>query len=122
MHSGEIESGNARKEGSARAGWFLGHFIETDHPLRSTADVEVKWGTHAAGESRNEWASNATATTISVLIRGRFRLRFPDREILLEAEGDYALWAPGVPHTWSAEEETVILTVRWPSMPGDSKP
>jgi quercetin dioxygenase-like cupin family protein len=60
---------------------------------------------------------------MSVLIRGRFRLEFHDgnraRDLLLEREGDYALWDAGVPHNWVAEEDSVMLTVRWPSVPED---
>jgi len=68
------------------------------------------------------FAADQVARSMSVLIRGRFRLTFRrgnvTEEILLEKEGDYAVWLPGVEHTWIAEaEETVILTVRWPSLP-----
>ncbi|WP_293330512.1 hypothetical protein [Microcoleus sp. CAWBG58] len=47
-------------------------------------------------------------------------MQFSSQEILLSREGDYALWLPGVPHYWSAEEDSVIVTVRWPSVSGDS--
>jgi hypothetical protein len=112
-----IELGNADDEGRARGGWFLGHFIPSG--LRMTHDVEVKWGSHAAGERRETWGVNRRATTLSILVRGRFRITFPDREVVLEREGDYALWAPGIPHTWCAEEPSTIVTVRWPSFAGD---
>lgn len=114
--------GNAAVDSAARRGWFVGHFAgEPGTPNRSEA-VEVKWGVHRAGERRSTPAVNATATTLSVLVRGRFRLRFPDRVVVLEREGDYALWAPGVAHDWLAEEESLVLTVRWPSRPEDSRP
>jgi quercetin dioxygenase-like cupin family protein len=91
--------------------------------LRQTQDVEVKWGYHKAGESKGELGTNRTAKTMSVLIRGRFRLEFHDgnraRDVLLEREGDYVLWDAGVPHNWVAEEDSVMLTVRWPSVPED---
>ena len=54
-------------------------------------------------------------------MRGVFRLRFPQREVLLSQEGDYVLWEPGVPHLWQAETPAVVVTVRWPSLPGDSR-
>lgn len=60
------------------------------------------------------------ATTLSILIQGRFRLQFHDREVVLCNPGDYALWLPGVPHIWSAEAASTILTVRYPSKAGDS--
>ena len=83
----------------------------------------MKWGVHPFGESRTEPSAESVARTMSILIRGRFRLMFhrdsEAQEVLLENEGDYALWLPGVKHTWIAEDpdETVILTIRWPSLP-----
>ncbi|MET9017469.1 signal peptidase I, partial [Streptomyces olivaceoviridis] len=40
------------------------------------------------------------------------------RSVLLEEQGDYVVWGRGVDHSWFAEEESVVLTVRWPSVPG----
>ncbi len=117
----QIIVGNAPSEGANRWGWFLGHFVTPTDDPRSTATLEVKWGVHKAGEGRSQWAINAEATTLSILIEGRFRLYFPDREILLSSQGDYALWAPGVAHYWLAESDSTILTVRWPSKAGDSR-
>jgi hypothetical protein len=112
--------GNAAVEGSERAGWFIGHFIQpSDHP-RSSSTLEVKWGIHQAGEGRSQWAINAKATTLSILINGCFCLHFPEQEVLLSQPGDYALWLPGVPHWWVAESATTIVTVRWPSIAEDS--
>ena len=118
--------GNAQMEGAERRGWFIGHFIEAAD-LRGTDAIEVKWAMHTAGEKRlstgdmqAQWSLNEVATTLSILIRGRFRLIFPDQEHILAQEGDYVFWAPGVPHTWLAEEDSVVLTVRYPSRSGDS--
>ncbi|WP_017718279.1 hypothetical protein [Kamptonema formosum] len=110
---------NALEAQGAR-GWFIGHFISPTGDPRSTSAVEVKWGAHQAGESRSEWATNLEATTLSILIEGRFRIHFPEGEVLLSRPGDYALWCPGVPHSWAAELDSTVLTVRWPSKPGDS--
>ena len=44
-----------------------------------------------------------------------------EREVLLREEGDFVLWEPGVPHRWQAEGPTIVVTVRWPSLPGDSR-
>jgi hypothetical protein len=118
--SPEVIFGNAGAEGASRGGWFAGHFIAPEDDPRSTSILEVKWGVHKAGECRTQWAVNAEATTLSILVKGRFRLQFPLQEILLVREGDYALWLPGVPHYWSAEEDCTIVTVRWPSKSGDS--
>ncbi len=112
--------GNAAVDGDEHRGWLLGHFLDRSDGVRAAEAVEVKWGVHPAGEERATAAVNATATTLSILVRGRFRITFPDGECLLAREGDYALWPPGTPHHWRAEEDSVVLTVRWPSRPGDS--
>ena len=116
----EVIVGNAGVDGSSRWGWFIGHFIEPSDSPRSTPDVEVKWATHKAGEGRSQWAVNAEATTLSILISGCFRLQFSEREVVLSQPGDYALWLPGVRHWWLAESDCTVLTVRWPSKQGDS--
>jgi hypothetical protein len=113
-----IVLGNARTAGAKWHGWFMGHFVDSD-PALATSAVEVKWGVHAEGDSRTQWSTNRAATTVSILIHGRFRLYFPDREVLLAQEGDYALWLPGVSHNWVAEASSTVLTVRYPSIPGD---
>jgi hypothetical protein len=118
--STQVVFGNAGAEGASRGGWFAGHFITPENDARSTSILEVKWGVHQAGDCRTEWAVNVEATTLSILIKGRFRLQFPEQEILLSREGDYALWMAGVPHYWSAEDDSTIVTVRWPSLSGDS--
>lgn len=116
----QVVFGNAQQEGVDRGGWFMGHFIPSADDPRSTSNLEVKWGVHKAGDGRTQWATNTEATSLSILITGRFRLQFPEQEVLLSREGDYALWLPGVPHYWSAEEDSTIVTVRWPSKSGDS--
>ncbi|MBA2596373.1 MAG: signal peptidase I [Chloroflexia bacterium] len=116
-----VTSGNAADDGSGRDGWLLGHFLAGEDMARATADVEVKWAVYAGGERRIAWGVNDRAHTLAILVRGIFRLRFPEREVLLSREGDYVLWEPGVPHLWQAEGPTIVVTVRWPSLPGDSR-
>lgn len=109
--------GNAADAAQSTRGWFLGHFMPgADNPLR-TEDVELKWYTHAKGETRAEWSPPSAVRTLNVLIRGKFALLFPDREVLLAKEGDYVLFGPGVAHSYRSDEESLVLTVRWPSRP-----
>ena len=115
-----VLSGNAAADDPVRYGWFVGHFMPHAEDPRATSAVEVKWAVYQGGEGRDGWGANREAATLAVLVRGRFRLRFPDREVVLEREGDYALWEPGVPHHWQADGPTIVLSVRWPSLPGDS--
>lgn len=112
----KVITGNAQSEADQRRGWFLGSFIRPEDDPRSTDAVEVKWGTHAAGEGRSQWAEPAAVTTLSLLISGRFCVQFPEREVILAVPGDYVLWLPSVAHSWQAEADSVIVTVRWPSI------
>ena len=115
--SGAPYFGNAAEVAQRSRGWFLGHFMPAGHTLQSE-DVELKWFTHARGETRAEWSPASPVRTLNVLVRGRFVLLFPEREVCLAREGDFVLFGPGVPHSYRSEEESVVLTVRWPSGPG----
>jgi mannose-6-phosphate isomerase-like protein (cupin superfamily) len=109
-------SGNVAVASRDTRGWFLGHFMPgDDNPLR-TSELELKWFTHAKGETRSEWAPGNPVKTLNILMRGRFILLFPDREVVLEREGDFVLFGPDVPHSFRSEEESLVLTVRWPSL------
>lgn len=112
-----IYAGNAGKDAALDRGWLLGHFKDPGDPRHSEA-VEIKWGVHRPGEHRARWVRGEERTALLVLISGRFRVQLPDREALLAEQGDYVVWGEGVDHSWCAEEESVVLTVRWPSVPG----
>ncbi|WP_432187986.1 signal peptidase I [Streptomyces sp. Tue6028] len=113
--------GNAGKDAALDRGWLLGHFKEPGDPRRSEA-VEIKWGVHPRGERREQWVRGETRTALQVLISGRFRVELPGRSVVLAEQGDYVVWGRGVDHSWVAEEESVVLTVRWPSVPGYAVP
>ena len=111
-----IVFGNAVEASKNTRGWLLGHFMPgAENPLRSD-DVELKWFTHPKGDARAEWAPGNPVRTLNVLIRGRFALLFPERQVTLANEGDYVLFGPGVPHSFRSLEESLVLTVRWPSI------
>lgn len=109
--------GNAREISESTRGWFLGHFMQGDNLPLHSEDIEVKWFTHAQGESRSDWAPGNPVRTLNILIRGHFVLRFPDQEVPLRHEGDFVLFGPDVPHSFKSVEESLVLTVRWPSSP-----
>ncbi|MGI9145641.1 MAG: signal peptidase I [Chloroflexota bacterium] len=113
--------GNATQDARPYRGWFVGHFVPSELGPRSTDAVEMKWATHAAGETRSGWAASTEATSLSLLVRGCIRIFFATGEEALLAEpGDYVLWPPGLAHRWQIEkEQTIVLTVRWPSHAGD---
>jgi len=64
------------------------------NPLR-TSELELKWYTHAKGETRSEWAPGNPVKTLNILVRGHFILLFPDREVALEEQGDFVLFGSG---------------------------
>lgn len=113
--------GNAHTDGSGDRGWLLGHF-KSPGDLRHSTDVEIKWSTHPVGDERATWVTGEQRTALLVLVSGRFRVELRHRSVLLSEQGDYVIWGPGVDHSYRAEEESVVMTVRWPSVPGYANP
>jgi quercetin dioxygenase-like cupin family protein len=117
-----IRTGNAHEDARPYRGWLVGHFV-TERDARQTDEVEIGWRSFPAGQARPVWVRGEVRTTIVILVRGRFRVQFADADgdlgaVTLEQEGDYATWPPGVDHCWEALEDTVMITVRWPSLSG----
>jgi hypothetical protein len=110
-------AGNAGTDGDPYRGWLVGHFIAPDGGTRQTDTLEIKWGIHPAGEHRVEWTTGEDRTTIVIMVRGRFRVDLSVGTVTLEREGDYATWGPGIEHSWQAEEDSIVITIRWPSLP-----
>jgi quercetin dioxygenase-like cupin family protein len=111
-------AGNAGDDAEKHRGWLLGHFIEPDGALvRSTEALEIKWGTHPAGQQREGWTSGEDRSTLVILVSGRFRVDLAVGTTTLARQGDYITWGPGIDHSWQAERDSVVLTIRWPSKP-----
>lgn len=108
-------SGNADVDGRLTRGWLLGHFFPDEYDVRHTDAVEVKWAVQTAGDERDGWVTHEKRTTLLLLIEGRFRITFSRGAVELRNRGDYAVWGPGVEHTWRALTDSVVITVRWPS-------
>jgi len=108
-------SGNAAEDGRETRGWLLGHFIDPAKGVRSSKDVEVKWGIHPAGEKRAGWTADDQRTTLVILVEGNFRIDLTEGGVTLARQGDYAVWGPGIDHSWEAVSDSVVVTVRWPS-------
>jgi hypothetical protein len=116
----QVYTGNAAEDAPANRGWLLGHFMPPGDP-RHSADVEIKWGVHPRGDQRAQWVVEEHRSALILLVSGRFRIDLPDRGVVLARPGDYVLFA-GVGHSWYAEEASVIVGVRWPSVPGYAVP
>src|ERR1700687_5761129 len=117
---GSFYIGNAIADQVRDSGWFVGQFVPSALGLRHQTDVEVKWGIHPDGEKRPQpWASGHSKT-ISVLIRGCLRVTFHHGETpqvgTLEKEADYIIFASDVVHSWEVTGNTVVLSVRFPSV------
>jgi quercetin dioxygenase-like cupin family protein len=52
-----------------------------------------------------------------ILVSGRFCVNLTVGSVRLERQGDYAVWGPGIDRSWKAEDDSVVITVRWPSLP-----
>lgn len=112
-------AGHADDDAGRYRGWLLGHFVEAaDGAPRSTQAVEVKWGLHPAGQTRAEWTEGDQRTTMVLLVSGRFRIDLTVASTTLERRGDYVVWGPGIDHSWQAEQDSTVITIRWPSRPG----
>lgn len=113
----QIHSGNAFDDGANNRHWFVGHFDGLPQEILYDDDVELKFSRHVAGERRDSRPAREDGKTVALLISGREVLTFPDQQIELSKLGDYVIWGPGVPHSWEALEDSVMLAVRWPSKP-----
>ena len=104
-------------------GWFVGFFVNND-PYRQTRAVEIKWKKHQPRSKKGPFESNHSARSMSILIQGNFLFEFrrqnQRQRVLLKNPGDYVIWLPNVKHRGCAQvKNTRILTIRWPSVPGD---
>ncbi|OLF10480.1 signal peptidase I [Actinophytocola xinjiangensis] len=107
--------GNAPEETKDNRGWLLGHFITPPDDILHSKDVEVKWAVHPAGEKRAEWTVDDQRTTLVLLVDGEFRIDLTEGSRTLRTQGDYALWGPGIDHSWKALTDSTVMVVRWPS-------
>jgi len=113
-----VSSGNALRDG--KDGWFIGQFSPKEFGLIRQHDVEIKWAQHPKGDRRPQFGQWPRATTIAILVNGYFitRIKLPDgiHEVVLNTPGDYIAFGPGVDHSWEAIEESLVITVRFPSI------
>ena len=113
-----LEFGNLYTKPEVKQHWVIGHFIDPSTPFYEK-NFSLKWSKLKKGESRTEPAFTAEAKTFDILVYGKHRVNFPDlnKSVLLNKEGDYVYFAPGVAHTWESLEDSLIVSLRWPSAP-----
>jgi hypothetical protein len=112
-----IHEGYAPDDAPEHRGWVLGHFMPPDDPRR-TEDVEIKWGQHARGERHQPGPADDLRATAVFLVSGRFRVDLPGRSVVLDRPGAYVAYRD-LTHSWVAEEDCVVICVRWPSVPAN---
>ena len=85
---------------------------------------EIKWSNSRKGDKKPEPALNVKAKSVGILVYGSFRMDFPDEKesFTLRDEGDYVFCNAGVTHSWEVLEDSLLITIRWPSTPNDQKP
>ena len=112
--------GNAEADNVRGSGWFVGQFVPAEFGPRRQTDVELKWGIHPDGDKRSSPWANRNATTISVLIEGSLKVTFhiegTEQGVTLRTKGDYVVFGPDVVHSWEAVGDTIVLSVRFPSV------
>jgi len=119
--NGSFYFGNAAVDQVRDTGWFIGQFVSPELGARHQTDVELKWAMHPDGDRRMHGAeANRNATTISVLIYGTLRTRFEidgaPHVVTLQKQGDYVIFGPETVHSWEALGDTLVLSVRFPSI------
>ena len=83
VRSRNWRSGNAAEDGLDSRGWLLGAFIDPAEGVRSSTDVEVKWGIHPPGDKRGQWATDDERTTMVLLVQGTFRVDLTEGSVML---------------------------------------
>lgn len=113
--------GNAAADGIRGTGWFIGQFVPSDQGQRHQRAVELKWGVHRRGDHRpGGEVTYDVVTTISIIVRGAIKTTIMANGepvvVTLHNQGDYIIFGPGVPHEWEALDDSVVLSVRFPSI------
>lgn len=112
--------GNAAVDQVRGTGWFVGQFVPAELGLRHQTDVELKWGIHKDGEKRSSPWAHGNAATASVLIKGVLHVTFfeggASEVVTLQTQGDYVVFGRDTMHSWEAVGETIVLSVRFPSV------
>ena len=98
---------------------FLRHGGHPDGP-QGVEDLALKWFAHSPADPP-EWGQGkpiSTGRTLSLLAgKGAFALWFrrgdQEARVVLEEPGDFALWGPGLQHSWHVLQPSLVVTLRW---------
>ncbi|OHA26475.1 MAG: hypothetical protein A3C06_02770 [Candidatus Taylorbacteria bacterium RIFCSPHIGHO2_02_FULL_46_13] len=112
-----LEEGNVYTKPGVKKNWVMGHFIDPKTPFHQK-DFSLKWTKSKRGDSR-EQIGTCEAETLDILVYGKHKIDFPNlhKSVTLEKEGDYVYVGRNIAHTWETLEDSLIVTLRWPSVP-----
>ncbi|MFK8185982.1 MAG: hypothetical protein AB8B99_21615 [Phormidesmis sp.] len=133
-----LEIGNAwemRSPDIPNTNWFVGdfptipktslRFMQQSDPENNVegdtaTDIAIKWFLHSPSDPP-EWGNNKPTSlgrSMSILAGdGEFELTFTTKDqiytLTLDTPGDFAIYGPGLEHSWRPLKPSPILTVRW---------
>jgi len=108
------------EEPAGKKGWLIGSFLEKNHLCFSEA-VEVCWK-KMGPDKREPKHIHKLAIEIWVIIEGSITAIIGDRHFILKA-GTYVVVHPFTPtEILNAEEGTVVIGIKAPSIPEDKYP
>ena len=118
--------GNAIRDVSEYNGWLIGNTPQHQGlGLRYHDNVWLKYGLHDPGETCKNPYEKSNKINISILRSGGpfvHSFKCADGQINLPKAklseiGDYVIYGTDVTHTWTAVNESTVLTVKFPPNP-----
>ena len=99
-------------------GWFFGHFAE--NPLLRSNDVEVAWQdiSNKKAETKDKH-THKIAVELNIVLSGRMRLTIDGNPVTVTAGEFYVVYPGVVVDKVEADENTIDLCIKAPSVPND---
>ncbi len=102
-------------------GWFFGAFMS--EPLLQSDLVEVAWQTLPnLTPSPDQAHFHKGAVEVNIIIQGWMKLTIDGKQYELHKRDFYIIWPGSVVADISTGEETELICVKAPSIPGDKFP
>lgn len=111
-----IEWGNIDNKPNGDRGWIIGEFKDRELPYPfANKFFSLKWSKLSKGDKKPSPVAEEKAKTLTLLVTGKHRVNFPDENesVLLQKEGDYVFFEPGIAHSWEAVEDNFTITLRF---------
>ncbi len=116
-NNGKYFFGNI-KDNLKENGWFFGHFM--DNPLLNSKDVEVAWQDISNKQIEvKDKHTHKVAVEINIILSGAIHLTMDGKEFTVKGGEFYVVYPNVVVDKVWAEDNTVDLCIKAPSIPGD---